>query len=365
MKKTPDSILARSSSSMVAQEVNGWCDACGGYGPFEYRPVITSALAREWKLTKLQREGMSARESMFCGFCGCSYRLRLLARGINYWVNGGIQKSLLQSIEMGDFNQISVAEINSCGVLHDTLRKIPHLTYSEYGSNDPKIPDEDLQQLSYKDNMFDLVLTSDVLEHVPNVKQALEETFRVLKPGGAHIMSVPIIRGRLSRTRTRIGKDQSVVHTLPASFHGSGEPDYLVWSEFGDDFVDMAKEVGFQAYELFVNEKNSNDPSGIILAIKPGGKKSSSKALIGHIYDNTGELIDRKWQAERVMSLIKKQKLSDNHIHNLESMLKGYKDEHDKVHALLEEYRQRIAEYETPYSKRLLRRIKAVIDKTV
>jgi len=41
------------------------------------------------------------------------------------------------------------------------------------------------------DNAFDLVLSFEVLEHVPNEAAALREIHRVLKPGGEIIFSVP------------------------------------------------------------------------------------------------------------------------------------------------------------------------------
>lgn len=67
--------------------------------------------------------------------------------------------------------------------------------------------------LPYADGVFDEVLCLDVLEHLTFVEQpvAIEELFRVLKPGGCALVSVPnlahlqsrvhfLLRGRLIRT---------------------------------------------------------------------------------------------------------------------------------------------------------------------
>ena len=62
-----------------------------------------------------------------------------------------------------------VSETNAAGDLHPYLAKLQNIYYSEYGSTDPSIPSEDLQCLSYEDNYFDLIINSDVLEHVPNL----------------------------------------------------------------------------------------------------------------------------------------------------------------------------------------------------
>jgi SAM-dependent methyltransferase len=50
---------------------------------------------------------------------------------------------------------------------------------------------EDITCLSFGDESFDLIVSSDVLEHVPMLEKAFRETIRVLKPGGAHLFTVP------------------------------------------------------------------------------------------------------------------------------------------------------------------------------
>lgn len=362
MEKNSINLLSRSSKSIIALNNIGWCDACGGYGPYQYKSVVTTVLARQWKLSAVQREAMNARESMACAFCGSTYRLRLLSRAINYWNSGNAKSSLLQNIESGKFDDLKVAEINSCGVLHDILKKIPHLKYSEYGSTDTSVPDEDLQSLSYGNNMFDMVLTSDVLEHVPDVDRALKETYRVLKPGGVHIMSVPIIRGRSSRKRTHMTNKGKAVHDLAASFHGSGEPDYLVWSEFGDDFVSMVENAGFNTYALFVNDANKNDASGIILAVK-ADKGASQKLKSIPRKDIQEDGIDLEWQASRVGKMIEKQKLSENHIHNIENILNEYKREREEIRIVLEQYEKDHVIQGVLRGRRLARQIKEIIRK--
>ena len=40
---------------------------------------------------------------------------------------------------------------------------------------------------------FDLVLTSETLEHVPDLAAASREIRRVLVPGGRHIFTIPLL----------------------------------------------------------------------------------------------------------------------------------------------------------------------------
>jgi len=48
------------------------------------------------------------------------------------------------------------------------------------------------EKLPYKANTFDMVLCTEVLEHVPDWKKAVKEIERVLKPRGKAIVTIPL-----------------------------------------------------------------------------------------------------------------------------------------------------------------------------
>jgi 2-polyprenyl-3-methyl-5-hydroxy-6-metoxy-1,4-benzoquinol methylase len=50
----------------------------------------------------------------------------------------------------------------------------------------------DVTAIDYRDESFDLIICSHVLEHIPDDRLAIKELFRVLKPGGRAILQVPI-----------------------------------------------------------------------------------------------------------------------------------------------------------------------------
>ena len=48
-------------------------------------------------------------------------------------------------------------------------------------------PEVDMQQLPYKDDYFDFVISDQVIEHVEDATKAIQESFRVLKKDGVAI----------------------------------------------------------------------------------------------------------------------------------------------------------------------------------
>lgn len=51
----------------------------------------------------------------------------------------------------------------------------------------------DLHRMPFKDNSFDKAVISEVLEHLENDAKALKEIYRILKPGGTLVISVPSV----------------------------------------------------------------------------------------------------------------------------------------------------------------------------
>jgi SAM-dependent methyltransferase len=76
---------------------------------------------------------------------------------------------------------------------------------------------EDIQRLSLPDSSVDLIVSSEVLEHVPDLGAAFAETRRVLRPGGAHVFTVPPRERTLQRAK--LLPDGSVKHLVD-------EPEY-------------------------------------------------------------------------------------------------------------------------------------------
>ena len=99
---------------------------------------------------------------------------------------------------------LRILEINQAGDLCRFFRRRSRHEMRAY-------PELDMMNMSgIASGTYDLVVHSDTLEHVPDPVLALRECRRVLRPGGACCFTVPIVVGRLTRSR----------QGLPPSYHG-------------------------------------------------------------------------------------------------------------------------------------------------
>jgi len=81
---------------------------------------------------------------------------------------------------------------------------------------------EDLEALTLSDDSVDLHVTQDVFEHVVHPARAFKEIARTLKPGGAHIFTVPLVnKSNPSAVRVIEDGEGREVHVLPAVYHGN------------------------------------------------------------------------------------------------------------------------------------------------
>lgn len=111
---------------------------------------------------------------------------------------------------------------------------------------------ENLEGLTFEDESIDLHVTQDVLEHVFNPRSVFREIARTLKPGGAHIFTVPIVNKHSpSAIRARMLEDGSITHAESPIYHGNpvSEEGSLVTIDWG---FDICKQI-FDACGLFTH----------------------------------------------------------------------------------------------------------------
>ncbi len=136
--------------------------------------------------------------------------------------------------------------------------RYPRFTGSEYVPGGDALPGthpfehQDLACLTYAADAFDVVVTQEVLEHLPDLATALAEMARVLRPGGVMLSSMPwhyFTEATTYKARLVDGEIQFI-----------GEPEYHddpvdprgvpVFQLPGWDILGMARAAGFARAEF-------------------------------------------------------------------------------------------------------------------
>lgn len=117
---------------------------------------------------------------------------------------------------------------------------------------------ENLEQLTFSDESFDVFISQDVLEHVFSPERALAEIMRVLKTGGIHIFTTPKHKDLLqSRQRARFEQGR-VIEMAEPMYHGNpiSEKGSLVTWDYGVDFVELAERwSGYQTSVYILHDR--------------------------------------------------------------------------------------------------------------
>ena len=257
----------------------GRCDICGKFGPWLYRRrVVPEKLERLWGLTPRLAEALARKESSDCAWCGAKLRARRLAKVLleTYPIGAAEAACVAEWVRSPVARTLRIAEVNLIGGLHDVIRGLPNLAFSDYvpratpGELVGGVRCEDLTRLTCPDESFDLVLTSETLEHVPDLAAALSEVRRVLKPGGRHIFTVPLLPGvPLTYARTVARADGTLEHFSPEIRHPGGDVGYPVFTEFGADFPERLQSAGFEV-EVRFGPVSETDLAQVFLCRKTG-----------------------------------------------------------------------------------------------
>jgi len=154
---------------------------------------------------------------------------------------------------------LTVYELSSRGPLFKFLqRKAGKLVFSEFfddvspGGFKNGVRCEDVQNLTWPDQSFDVCTSSDVFEHVPDDARAFAEIHRVLRPGGKAVFTVPMSRQSETVERAVVAGDH-IEYLLPPEYHDDhirGLSRVLCYRNYGTDLVNRLREQGFADAEI-------------------------------------------------------------------------------------------------------------------
>lgn len=232
-----DAIDDRLLSSRHPFERNGWCAACEAVRPMAYA----------WHLGHVDERGSvnpAWTLTGCCHECGLVSRMRALVDLLRS-LPGPVESAytaerLTPSFAVFERMFPSVVGSEFLGDDHERGHEYPH-------ESGVALRHEDVTALTFADASFDLVVTQDVFEHIPEYRSAFVECRRVLRPGGRLVFTVPFF-AHLDATliRATVDADGNIDHLLPPEIHGNPVGDgSLCFQHFGWDLLDTLRESGF------------------------------------------------------------------------------------------------------------------------
>ena len=204
----------------------GHCHVCGRTGDFIHKTN-------------------SARTGYRCSHCSASLRYRHQAKVIVEAFSDGQYESFAKFSRSLTCKNLDIYEPGIIGPFRKYLRRHPNYQQSSFlpDSSSEKqraeVRCENLESLTFDDNSFDLVISSDIMEHVRKPYDAFAEIYRILRPGGCHVFTIPLSWPPTRRTVKRIDVDGKDAFLMPPVYHGSPMKNCsnLVYNDFGEDLI--------------------------------------------------------------------------------------------------------------------------------
>lgn len=211
------------------------------------------------------------RESLTCQHCLTTSRYRSIAKGVLRALaeRAGVSATSLAELPATASRPVRVYDTQppfrwaTCSYpLPDLLRKAPWVSVdvSQYKPERPfgeelrsGVVNQNLEALTFADASFDILITTDVMEHVRLDDRAHHEIHRVLKPGGVYLFTVPHEMERadtLVRVRVNDPADPSAdEHVLEPEYHGDANGEgggVLSYRVYGRSLVAKLQAIGFE-----------------------------------------------------------------------------------------------------------------------
>lgn len=251
-----------SPSDYPVDEISGLCTLCESYGAFiRDRPMI--------------------RESYRCKSCGASARERHQAEVILDRFSKHGSKSVKSLVEEPELQTLSIYELTLRGRFFHYFRILSNYTHSYYwddvapGEYRDGLQCQDVMSLTYPDDSFDLVISSDVFEHVRRPLVGFQEIARILKPGGVHCWTVPALHPLRQKTHYRVdtsGNSDIFVDSPRYHIDALGGKS-LVYTEFGVDICEQLRRFGMDTEIITAQSDNENIAKLVtFLSVKYSGR---------------------------------------------------------------------------------------------
>ncbi|MCJ7933546.1 MAG: class I SAM-dependent methyltransferase [Chryseobacterium sp.] len=216
-------------------------------------------------IRKIKIRTKNLREDATCKKCDSNSRKRHLAEVILELINTKNSSSYNSLKAIKEDSGITIYNVESNGALHHYLKHIKNYVCSEYfgpyetqGREKNGILNVDLMNIPFENNTFDLIISTEVFEHIPDPYKAFHEVHRILKKGGSHIFTVPYYEnGEKDEVRAFLNDHNELVYTMEPQYHGDpirSDEGILVYTIFAKEMQQKLESIGFK---VAVNKKRS------------------------------------------------------------------------------------------------------------
>ena len=246
--------------------INGYCPLCEGDSTFK---------AERDRQIDQQWHPHWFRNSLLCIRCGSIPRERALFEVLkDFYPN---------------WRELSIHESSPAvrGVSQKFRKECPSYISTHYYMSTPfgtvnhetGIRSENLEEQTFPSECFDLVVALDVFEHLFHPAQAIREIERTLKPGGAFIMSVPIVKYEAPSERRAAIHGALIEYILEPQYHGNPADcnGSLVTIDWGFDIVEyLSAHTNLYVYMFCIDRISHGiqDPYNRIIICKKSSLKS-------------------------------------------------------------------------------------------
>lgn len=197
------------------------------------------------KIRETHRIGLY-RETLQCRHCNSSMRQRTLALKLLdiIYIKTKKQFSSIKDLSSRGIPKLKIYDTDNFSAISEFLRKDPNYIRSSYYPNlksGHKIAENyfniNLENIYFDDNSFDIILSSEVMEHVRLYQDAHREIKRILRNKGTYIFTVPYVNEKNNINLIDCSGDEDIFLCEP---HYHGDP--------------LNKGEGILAYRIFGRE---------------------------------------------------------------------------------------------------------------
>lgn len=239
------------------------CNVCGRQGkPFFDFPDLERR--RTHRIGEL-------RETLQCRGCGATLRHRALAAVLLELASAASGRPLASINEAvaSDFGGLRVLDTDSYSPIARILRRLPQYLVSSFRPGlpfdheiEPGHYNINLEKIGFDPATFDLVITSDVMEHVRNDTAAHREIARILRPGGHYVFTVPYDDSCEDEHLLVDSSGPEDRFLVPPQYHGDPiSGGILAYRVYGRSLPRRLAEVGLSAHYRLID-----DPKALIVA---------------------------------------------------------------------------------------------------